>query len=207
MAVVMLKGVLMYNWRKMTNEQGNYVLKIRKEQNRPRHSLPHTVTEREYFHLSAACYEHKSIIGSSILRMIEFEDVILKAINTTSEKICSYVFLPNHYHVLIKVDNVKTILDMIFKIHRKIAIKWNKEDNLIGRKVWCNVMESGIKCEKHFWSVMNYIQNNPVKHGYVNKWVGWPYSSAEVFIKNEGIEKTLFLWKKYDISKMCQWDI
>ena len=191
----------------MTDEQRSYVLKRRKEQSRPYHSLPHTITEREYFHLSAACYEHKSIIGQSISRITKFEDSILNVVNDIAEKLCSYALLPNHYHLLVKANDIKKLLNEMFKLHRRTALEWNKEDILKGRRVWCNIMDSGIKGEKHFWAVMNYIHNNPVKHGYVKKWGDWCYSSANFFIENEGMEKTLFIWEKYDISYMCKWDV
>ena len=152
------------------------------------------------------CYEHKPIIGTSISRIQGFENIVLDTINTEYDKVYSYVILPNHYHILIKTDNIKNLLNRIFILHRKLASNWNKEDDSMGRKIWCNIMDSGIKGDRHFWATMNYIHNNPVKHGYVDKWQDWKFSSAEAFIKNEGKEKTLKIWKKYDISRMCKWD-
>ena len=197
----------MYNWRTMTDEQKEYVLKIRKEQSRPYHSLPHSVIDRDYYHLSAACYEHKPLIGHTFSRILNFENSLLKTICINVDKIFGYSFLPNHYHVLVKVNDIKLLLNKIFKFHRQSAIEWNKTDNTIGRKVWCNVMDTGIKGESHFWAVMNYIHNNPVKHGYVKKWQDWPFSSADDFIKAEGIKKTRFIWEKYDTSRMFKWDV
>ena len=191
----------------MTEEQKEYVLKLRQTRGYPLHSLPHTVTEREYFHISAACYEHNSIIGVTPKRMHDFELDLIKAVLKDNDKITCYVVLPNHYHILIKPRDIKMTLKNIFKIHQKTGYYWNKEDGMKGRQVWFNALDSGIKSNSHFGATVNYIHNNPVKHGYVNKWQEWPFSSAKEFIDREGYDKTRLLWDKYDISEMCKWDI
>ncbi len=200
----------MYNWRKMTPKQKEYVLEKRKEQKRPFHSLPHFINHEDNegrYHISAACYEHKSIINSKIYRLATFEKELLKIVSANTIKLYCYSILPNHYHILVETDIIKELLKVLFRLHKDTALCWNKEDNSKGRKVWCNAFESQVKSEKYFWATVNYIHNNPVKHGYVAKWQEWPYSSADDFIENEGWEKTLYIWNKYDSSKMCKWDI
>jgi len=196
----------MYNWRTMTKEQKEYVLNLRQNRRNPLHCLPHKVTERDYFHISASCYEHTHIIGKSSERMCDFETSLHNEVMQDSEIVC-YVVLPNHYHILLKPSNIKITLKKLFKLHQKTAYYWNKEDDKKGRKVWFNALDSGISSERYFWATVNYIHNNPVKHGYVDKWQDWPFSSAKEFIKKQGYEKTLYIWKNYDISKMCEWDV
>ena len=53
----------MYNWRKMGDEQRQYVLKNRQTQKHPWHSPKHIQSNKKRFHIVAACYEHKPIIG------------------------------------------------------------------------------------------------------------------------------------------------
>ncbi len=73
--------------------------------------------------------------------------------------------------------------------------------------MWCNAIETAIKSERHFWATVNYIHHNPVKHGHVDKWKDWPYSSAEIYLKSVGREQALRNWKEYDISEMGKnWD-
>jgi len=56
-------------------------------------------------------------------------------------------------------------------------------------------------------AVLNYIHHNPVKHGYVKKWIEWPYSSASIYLDQKGRKQVLQDWKEYDISAMGQnWD-
>ena len=41
-----------------------------------------------------------------------------------------------------------------------------------------------VKLSHHYERHIDYIYYNPVKHGYVDKPVDWPYSSIDRFIEN-----------------------
>jgi putative transposase len=60
-------------------------------------------------------------------------------------------------------------------------------------------MDRRICSEGHFWSSLNYVHHNPVKHGYVSKWQDWPFSSAGEYLKTAGKEKAEMIWRKYPI--------
>jgi putative transposase len=53
--------------------------------------------------------------------------------------------------------------------------------------------------ETHVWVTLNYIHHNPVRHGYVDKWQDWPFSSAREFIVKEGLEKVKTIWNDYPL--------
>jgi putative transposase len=198
----------MYNWRKMTKEQQAYVLKTRKIDNHPWHSPQHIQPEEgSRFIITAACYEHKTIIGDSPERMNTFEDELLNYIKRFTEKIYAWVILPNHYHLLVHTEDILHLLKKLYQFHGRTSFYWNKENNQHGRRIWCNVLERTIKSDKHFMAAINYIHHNPIKHGYVKKWTEWPYSSAADYIEKRGYEETLRDWYKYDISNMGEkWD-
>ena len=189
----------MYNWRKMTDAQQDDLLKLRKSQKLPWHSPPHREGENKTYHLTASCYEHKPIVGASPERMVEFESEFTDVLKKNSIAVTAWVVLPNHYHALVKTENLKSLLNGIAKLHGRTSYRWNGEDKMRGRKVWFNVLEHSIKTERHFWATLNYIHNNPVHHEYVGKWQDWPFSSAGCFIEEVGIEKTREIWKKYPV--------
>jgi putative transposase len=198
----------MYNWRKMTNEQREFVLKNRKLRKEPYHSLPHISKKGLFnYHISAACYEHKHIISRSLTRISNFDHILIKNLQEINIKIFAYSILPNHYHLLLETENITLALKTLFKLHQKTGYNWNIEDKTKGRKVWCNAMEHRIKSERHFWATVNYIHNNSIKHGYVEKWSDWPFSSASDYLKKVGYDEAVKIWKEYDISKMGDWDI
>ena len=190
----------MYNWRKMTEEQREELLKFRRIQQLPWHSPPHRAGDRVRYHITAACFEHRPIIGYSLERMSYFENKLLELLSGCCAKIYAWAVLPNHYHVLVKTGNILEPLKQLGREHGRISFRWNGEEKSRGRQVWCNALETTIKSEKHFWSSMNYIHNNPVRHGYVGKWQDWPFSSANRYLTDLGDEKAKFIWNKYPVT-------
>ncbi len=198
----------MYDWRKMSDEERKKVLSRRKYFNLPWHRPPRFKEEGEYqFFISATCYEHKPVIGSTIERLLECEDAIL----SISEKICTDVYawcvMPNHYHLLLQTDNIKELLHELGRFHGRSSRKWNLEDNQIGRKVWFNYFERPVFFESQFWAIMNYIHHNPVQHDYVEHWTDWQFSSAMRFVSQVGEIKAAKIWRTYPFAEYAdKWD-
>ena len=53
----------------------------------------------------------------------------------------------------------------------------NDEDRTPGRQVWYSYWDRCLWTEGDFWSRINYIHRNPVKHGHVATPEEWPHSS------------------------------
>jgi len=190
----------MYEWRRMSDEERLRVLSERKGRGLPWHSPPHlefagSVT----FIISAACYEHRSIIGKSPVRMTDFENDILAACQNADSKILAWCILPNHYHLLVRTDNIKQLRKNLGLIHGRTARLWNKEDDALGRKIWFNFFDRDLRSARHFWASLNYIHHNPVHHGYVQKWQDWAFSSAGNYLEKVGHEKAAQIWHEYPI--------
>lgn len=197
----------MYNWRKMNDIQRADVLKVRKLQKYPWHGPPHRKGDRIKYHIVVACYEHKHIIGKNCERMGEFEKTLINLTEEHSEEVYCWALLPNHYHILLRTEKIFKLLKELGRLHGRTSYLWNGEENCRGRKVWCHVLEHAIKSERHFWATVNYIHNNPVRHGYVKHWQDWPFSNAADYLTSVGKEKARNIWEEYDISEMGKdWD-
>jgi putative transposase len=85
------------------------------------------------------------------------------------------------------------------KVHGTTSFRWNGEENQRGRKIWHSVSDRGMRNADHFWSTVNYIHHNPVKHGYVDQWTEWPFSSAGDFLDEIGRDQAVQLWKQYPL--------
>ncbi|WPJ97110.1 hypothetical protein SH580_05240 [Coraliomargarita algicola] len=157
--------------------------------------------------LTAACYEHTPIIGQSHERLAFCEDELLKIGRELSHEVHAWCILPNHYHILVHTDQIAALLHALGRWHGRSSRAWNLEDSTSGRKVWFRVVERAMRSERHFGATINYIHNNPVKHGYVTKWQEWPFSSAPQFIDTFGREYTEKLWNAYPVDRYGEtWD-
>ena len=199
----------MYEWRRLTNDEKNKVLAERKGRKLPWHSPPHLEFDGFVtFIITAACYEHAHIIGKNSNRMAECEKEILDICQTLDIKIFAWCILPNHYHILVRTDDIKLLRKELGKFHGRSARRWNQEDNQQGRKVWYNFFDRDMKSNRHFWASLNYIQHNPVHHNYTKKWQDWMFSSANIYLENVGHEKAVFIWNEYPVLDYGKdWDI
>ena len=171
----------MYYYRTLTPEQRNEVVAYRRQQRRPWHSPPHWNFEGErQFFISGACFEHAHIIGANHKRMTECENDLLEARRNYASVVYAWCILPNHYHILVKTVRHKELRKEIGRFHGRSSFKWNGEDRRRGRQVWHNCFDRAIKSYRHFWATVNYIHNNPVHHGHVDKWQNWPWSGPQI---------------------------
>jgi putative transposase len=197
----------MYYWRRLTPEQRREVLAERQRHHRPWHGPPHFASDSGLYLMTAACYEHRPIIGHSAQRMAEFEAELLTTSAAFAPSIFAWIVLPNHYHLLLQSTDLKALLAALGQLHGRTSHRWNGFDGTRGRKVWYRAVETAMKSERHFWATLNYVLNNAVRHGYVERWQDWPYSNAAAYLEETGRQEAERRWRKYPIDDYGRdWD-
>jgi putative transposase len=199
----------MYEWRKMTDEERAMTLAVRRGRRLPWHSPPHLEFGGEVtFMITAACYEHAPVVGKTPERINDFESALLEICQKNAAMVFAWCVLPNHYHILVRTEDIKHLRNEIGKVHGRSSFLWNREDHCQGRKVWHNCFDRDIKSNRHFWASLNYIHHNPVYHGYVPKWPDWPFSSANQYLEKVGRDHAAKIWNDYPILDYGKdWDI
>ena len=119
------------------------------------------------------------------------------------------VILPEHFHMILKVENAEDHSKIISTIKRHfskhcdpkfyahiIQTQSRKQQNY--KPVWQKrFYEHTIRDEKDYKIRLDYIHFNAVKHGYVDSAVKWKYSSFNKFVKNATYDKN---WCDFDES-------
>ena len=157
----------MYRWRQMTPDQRKAVLESRQLERLPWHGPPHYVGECDVYMITAACYEHRPVIGLDPQRMATFEAEMLETVRVHSKNMFAWTILPNHYHVLLHAIDIKCLLKALGQLHGRTSYCWNGQEKHRGRHVWHRAAETAMKSERHFWATLNYVLHNAVHHGYV----------------------------------------
>jgi len=199
----------MYDFRKMSLEMRAEVVAWRKAHRLPWHSPPHgNLGYSDKYLVSAACYEHQHLIGMSRERMTECEKKILSVCQEFGCEVYAWCVLPNHYHLLLKCESIKQFCREVGKFHGRSSRQWNLDDDQVGRKVWYRCFDREMRSERHFYASLNYVHHNPVHHGYVEKWMDWPWSSASIFLERIGREEADRIWRTYPILDYGKkWDV
>jgi putative transposase len=195
-----------YDWRKMTEEE-------RAEAMRKRHLFSkgwHRPTDSprgKWFHISAACFEHRPYIGICPERMTGFTDGLLNALDVASLEVSAWAVLPNHYHVLARVQDEAYLRKKLGRLHGRSSHDWNIQEGCTGRKCFHSLLAKPVASLAHRWATLNYIHHNPVKHGWVDRWQDWPYSSAHVYLQEMGREAVKRMWLEFPVLDMGKdWD-
>jgi len=182
-------------------------LEFRRSQGRSWHSPPHFNSDSGLYLVSASCFEHRPVIGQTPERMQQFSEALIKQCSIADWPLFAWAVLPNHYHLLLRSPSADQLIQGLGRLHGRTSFRWNGEDGRRGRQVWFNAAETGIKSERHFWAALLYVMNNPVKHGFVERWQEWPYSSAANWLESIGRERAASLWKEFPIDDFgAGWD-
>ena len=188
----------MYEYRKLTPEQRAELVKQRLARGFPPHEPPHQVRDREFYLLTAACYEHKNIMFSESRRQ-QMLNFIFERFVMNGVEILAWVVLLNHYHLLVHLTDFNVLSEIFRKNHGATSREWNIEDNATGRKVWYRFSDRAIRSERHYYTTLNYIHYNPVKHGFVKSPYDWVESSVHWYLANQGREWLRDSWVRYPV--------
>jgi REP element-mobilizing transposase RayT len=147
---------------------------------------------------------------TTIFRKYKFCDIFISNIkhyrNRYKFVVLGYVIMPSHFHWIVKVNpNYGTISDIMRDIKKFTA--WQIFDTLDEvkdkkfikiftdaasglkdqtKKLWMKRFDDEvIRDQKMFWTKLNYIHNNPVKAGMVNKPESYKYSSARSYVNDD----------------------
>ena len=184
----------------MTEAQREEALTLRQRFSLPWHRPPHSQSAASGgYHLSAACYEHRPVVGFSAQRLAAFEGSLLAEVASAGADMLSWSVLPNHYHLLVQTLDLAGLLARLGRLHGRTSHDWNSEEDSRGRKCWHACADRAIRSERHLWATLNYVHHNPVHHGYVAHWQEWPFSSAQRYLDAIGHELALRCWRNYPV--------
>lgn len=198
----------MYAWRTWSREMRQQELMCRRVQQRPWHGPPHfTGQQTDQYLITGTCYEHAAILGADAGRLDAFAEQLLEVLASAKALTHAWCLLPNHYHVLVTAEDLTALAKRLGRLHGRSSHAWNREEHQRGRQCWHRVCDRAMRSEAHFWTSLNYIHHNPVKHGWVDRWTEWPWSSAHDYLREEGTERAARIWKAYPLHDYgASWD-
>jgi putative transposase len=199
----------MYLWRSLTPKERDELLAERRACQRPWHGPPRfDGAEQSLFHLTAACFEHAAIIGTSLLRLEAFTAALHQTLGSACKRVFAWCVLPNHYHLLVETWNLRETPRLLGQFHGRTSFNWNGEDHTRGRTCFHRAADRAIRGDRHFWATMNYVHHNPVHHGLVEQWTDWPWTSAHDYLAGVGRDEARRIWQEYPLLDYGQkWDM
>lgn len=97
----------------------------------------------------------------------------------------AWAIFSNHYHFVAHSppgeNSSASLGKMLSKLHTLTGAWINRLDKTPKRKIWHNYMETRLTYERSYFARLNYVHQNPVRHGLVHQVNQYPWCSARWF--------------------------
>ena len=115
----------------------------------------------------------------------------------------AWAVFSNHYHFVARnyseQDNLSQFLQ---HLHAKSARRLNQLEGVEGRSVWFNFWDTKLTFERSYLARLNYVHQNPVRHGLVAVANRYRWCSAAWFERNTSpaMIRTIYSFKTDKIN-------
>jgi putative transposase len=108
-----------------------------------------------------------------------FIDAVAEALHTRPMRICSYCVMPNHWHMVLWPERDGDLSDFVQHVTNVHVKRWKFAHDEIGYgHLYQGRFKSfPVQTESYFYSVVRYVERNPLRANLVARAENWPWSS------------------------------
>ena len=140
----------------------------------------------------------KQPLFNSPEKLDQLESELLKLAKQYALHLQAWAVFTNHYHFIGRTEQESPNLRLFLShLHSNTARELNRIDGAMGRGVWYNFWDTKLTYERSYFARLNYVHQNPVKHGLVHKANQYRWCSAAWFERtaSPAIVKTIYGFK------------
>lgn len=142
-----------------------------------------------------AATRHKAhlFMGSDKLTLLQ--QSILSLAKRYEWQLEAWSIFSNHYHFIAR--GARDLRRFVTHVHADTARELNRVDQTVGRTIWCNFWETKLTYQRSYLARLNYVHQNPVRHGLVVKANQYHWCSAAWFerVATPAMVKTIYAFK------------
>ncbi len=132
---------------------------------------PHAPVHRfdsDGIYMVTAATLHKEHLFADAGKLTLLERGLLSLAKQYQWQLEAWAVFANHYHFVARRNDASASLKKLLKhLHADSARELNRMDRKIGRTVWFNFWDTKLTYERSYLARLNYVHQNPVKHGLV----------------------------------------
>ena len=181
----------------------------------PRPPWPHAPTHQlsargTYFLTASTLLKAHHFRGKDRLRVLHRG--LLTVARDFGWQLEAWAVFSNHYHFVAHsppdAPDAANLSDMLSVLHVKTAGWVNKLDGQPARQVWFNFWETRLTYQKSYLARLNYVHQNPVKHGLVPVANQYPWCSAAWFEREASVAKvkSIYRFKVDQVKVLDEYD-
>ncbi len=142
--------------------------------------------EQNTFFVTTSVKEHEKLFDDKIIKG-RLRDIIFESIRRHKADLYGYVIMSNHFHLLLRLEAGGPGLSRFMQHIKSISARLLYPER---KGIWQERFDDvAIYTEEQFRTKLNYIHNNPVKAGLVDRAEDYLFSSAKDWL--EKTEKTI----------------
>ncbi len=162
------------------------------------HHPPHLFLDDTWYLITAATLDHARHLAGEESKTI-VRDTLRSLVLRFDIRLLAWVILDNHYHLLLRPKHGEALSQLVRQLHGRSSREINLHDKAQGRQIWHNYWDTRVRSESDLWVHVNYVHNNPVKHGYVKDLGAWKFSSYAYYRRTKGEEWLLDCLQRYPV--------
>ena len=150
------------------------------------HNPPHLFRNNAKYFITASTYKSIRYFVTEQAKEQLINSIFIE-FSKNNWVIEDWVILDNHYHLMTDArENANQLSNIIREIHKFSALQIKKTNPQAKKanKIWYNYWDTCITFENSYFTRINYIWFNPVKHGYVANPINWRFGSYYLRFKD-----------------------
>lgn len=129
------------------------------------HAPVHRLSEAGVYMVTAGTYRNIHYLNSPG-RLELVMRALFKYAEEFGWELHAWAVMANHYHFIARPNgDPRTMRRFVGKLHMTTAKTLNLEDRTPGRRVWYQYWDSCITFKRSYLARLNYVNQNPVRHG------------------------------------------
>ena len=159
------------------------------------HRPAHLFLDDTLYFITSAIYRKRHLLANSDLKG-KLVQVIQEKFKKYNWELHHWVILDNHYHLLGKSNLGKDLSKIFGEIHgssSSLIQRYTKCE----KPIWYQYWDYCPRNERQYFTRLNYLLYNPVKHGYVKDLHDYPFSSFHKLFDEIGYEGLSRQFRQY----------
>jgi putative transposase len=145
------------------------------------HAPLHRLSEHGTYLVTAGTYQKEHHFAGPA-RLDYLHTQLLELAAEHGWQLEAWAVFSDHYHFVAHTSAQATDLKTFLKnLHGRTSHEVNQLDGVQGRPVWCKYRDTQLTFEKSYFARLNYVHQNPVKHGLVRVAKQYRWCSAAWF--------------------------